>query len=142
MTLVAAALRLAHDPAWKPPPGLAAGAYAEVQQPVLHQGDGAGAVAVFGPGRPGDTADVLDLLDLTPPGPGTGAQLLALYSVTPWFGGLGALPADAAAGTWVPPAGVPGLERIEALVRIFARSTPGAVCSGPPAAIPRSRTSR
>ncbi|MEW1725210.1 hypothetical protein, partial [Streptomyces sp. NPDC093109] len=126
--LVHAALRLAHNPGWRPPAHEQVGAHADVVQGVRHVGDGPEPVVVFEPDTPERTERLRGMLDTIFWRRADREQAMARLAMTSWYGGPGA---GRARSELLEPAGIAGLEGLESLGGVFVRKVPGAAVFRP-----------
>ncbi|MEV6536532.1 lonely Cys domain-containing protein, partial [Streptomyces sp. NPDC051639] len=118
--LVSGAKRLAQEPSWRAPLPEPPGTHAGV---IQNRASAPGAQAVYRLDDPRETARLGSLLNASVPRPYDRAVVSALFAMTRWFGATDEQGRDLDAS--LVPYGVPGLEDLVPLGRIFLAPTPG-----------------
>ncbi|MEV6536160.1 hypothetical protein AB0M86_42440 [Streptomyces sp. NPDC051639] len=113
--LTHAALR-AGDTSWQAPAPVLPGTHAGVVQEV--RAAGPGGVRVFDAGREDETVGVRSFVDGIFWHPAIKAQVLGLFQLNPWFGGLAG--GEAGPDNWLVPAELDGLDDLVPLGRVHA----------------------
>ncbi|MFE1856923.1 amidoligase family protein, partial [Streptomyces sp. NPDC059489] len=121
------ALRVGEDTSWQPSAPQPLGTHAGVVQQVRAAGpDG---LRVFDAGWSGETVGVRSLVDKIFWRPDIKSQVLGLFQLNPWFGGLAGQ--EPGLDNWLVPAGLDGLEDLVPLARLDAVRSPDGVSLTP-----------